>query len=256
MSISGIDGPESSQLSAGYAPDESRISEQRQQGDFLDSLMISKDKDSNGVLSFDESGLTKEKFSKLDADGNGQVSPSEVQAVLDKLQKEKGELGKLDVQMQQAEEVAAKAPNPAAQQMVGFEESGLDEDTFNMLDSDGDGKVSQADIDSVVGEEQQPEEQGDGSLFSEALSEFEKNFFRKEEDEEEKDLNKDGVVSEEEELQAEKLAGINAEKTDESEQKEQQQGPSARHMAGIRAYQNQASEFFAAASQSSVKFQY
>ncbi|WP_421904049.1 hypothetical protein [Maridesulfovibrio sp.] len=259
MSISGIESPENSKVSADYAPDESRISEQRQQADFLESLMISKDKDSNGILTLDESGLRKEEFSKLDADGNGSVTPTEVQAVLEKMQKEKGELGKLDVQIQQAEESAVKRPNAAPPKMVTLEDSGLDERTFNMLDSDGDGKVSQSEIDSLRDAEERVQE---GSLFSEALSEFQKNFFRKEEDEEDKDLNGDGVVSvEEEELaeqQAAKVTGVNAKESEEPTADTEPQGRrfSARQMAGVRAYQNQASEFFAAASQSSVNFEY
>ncbi len=255
MSISGIDGPESSQLSADYAPDESRISEQRQQSDFLDSLMISKDRDSNGILTLDESGLRKEEFSKLDADGNGSVTPSEVQAVLEKLQKEKGELGKLDVQMQQAEESAVKSPRAASQKMVSLEDSGLDEKTFNMLDSDGDGKVSQAEIDSVKSEEKQAQE---GNLLSEALAEFEKNFFRKKKDDEEekeRELNKEEVVDEEDK-QSVQITGINAEQKEESTNDRQGRSFSARQMVGVRAYQDQAANFFASAAQSSVKFEY
>ncbi|GKT18140.1 hypothetical protein ADUPG1_004242, partial [Aduncisulcus paluster] len=100
--------------------------------------------------------------------------------------------------------------------MVSFEESGLDEKTFNMLDSDGYGKVSQTEIDSLRDTDERVQE---GNLFSEALSEFKKNFFQKEKDDEEKDLNGDGVVSEEEEelakQQAAQVTGVNAEESKE-----------------------------------------
>ncbi|WP_320173635.1 hypothetical protein [Maridesulfovibrio sp.] len=259
MSISVIDGSENSQVSANYAPDESRIIEQSQQADFIDSLMISKDKDGDGILDLDESGLRKKEFSKYDVDGNGRISVAEVQAKLEQLQQQKGDIGKLDVEMQQAENSAAKMPNAGPQKMVTLEDSGLDERTFNMLDSDGDGKVSQAEIDSLRDAEERVQE---GSLFSEALSEFQKNFFQKEKDDEEKDLNGDGVVSEEEEekakQQAAQVTGVNAEESKEPATNTEPQGKrfSARQMAGVRAYQNQASEFFAAASNSSVSFQY
>lgn len=128
-----------------------------------------------------------------------------------------------------------------------------------MLDSDGDGKVSQAEIDSLKDAEERVQE---GSLFYEALSEFQKNFFRKEEDEEDKDLNKDGVISvEEEELaeqQAAKVTGVNAKESEESTTDIEPQGKrfSARQMAGVRAYQDQAANVFVSAAQSSVKFEY
>lgn len=260
MSLSGPYGVDEAQVSGNYTPDESRISDKQQQIDFLDSLMISQDKDSNGILTLDESGLSKEDFSKLDPDGNDMVTPAEMQAVLQKLHKEKGELGKLDVEMQQAAESSSQSSNAASQTMVGFDDSGLDADTLNILNSDEEDKVSQADSDLIKDAEAQ--EQGEGSPFSEALSEFKKNFFQKEKDEEEKDLNKDGVVSKEEEEQAEQQAaqvtGVNTEESKKTATKIKPQGRSfsARQLAGARAYQNQASEFFAAASKSSVSFQY
>lgn len=259
MSISGIENPELSQINANTAPDESGIIEKQQQSDFLDSLMISKDKDSNGILTLDESGLRKEEFSKFDADGNNMVTPAEMQAVLEKLHKEKGELGKLVVEMQQAEEFSAKIPNADSKNMVGFETGGLDEVASGMPDSDEEDKVSNDAADFLKTEDQG---EGENGVFSEALSEFQKNFFRKEEDEEEKDLDKDGVVSPEEEEQAQQKAaqitGVNSKENEKNATDSEPQGRSftARQMAGVRAYQNQASEFFATAAQATVNFQY
>ena len=225
MSISIIDGSENSQVSANYAPDESRIIEQTQQADFIDSLMISKDKDGDGILDLDESGLRKKEFSKYDVDGNGRISVAEVQAKLEQMQQQKGAIGKLDVEMQQAENSA------------------------------GDGKVSQSDIDAAKSAEKQGEDEG--SDFSKALSEFEKSFFsRKKDDEDEKDLNKDGVVTDEEREQPAKVTGLNAEKNEESSDDRQGKSFSARQMAGVRAYQDQAANVFVSAAQSSVKFEY
>ncbi len=70
------------------------------------------------------------------------------------------------------------------------------------------------------------------------------------------------VCSEEEEelakQQAAQVTGVNAEESKEPATNTEPQGKrfSARQMAGVRAYQNQASEFFAVASNSSVSFQY
>jgi len=259
MSLSGIDSPELSQVNADFAPDESGILEKQQQSDFLDSLMVSKDKDSNGVLTLDESGLSKKEFSKFDADGNNMVTPAEMQAVLEKLHKEKGEFGKLVVEMQQAAESSAESPNADSKNVVGFETGGLDEVASNMLDSDEDDKVSNDAADLLKTEDQG---EGGNGVFSEALSEFQKNFFRKEEDEEEKDLDKDGVVSPEEEEQAQQKAaqitGVNSKENEKNATDSEPQGRSftARRMAGLRAYQNQASEFFATAAQATVNFQY
>ena len=255
MSISVIDGSETSQVSANYAPDESRIIEQSQQADFIDSLMISKDKDGDGILDLDESGLRKKEFSKYDVDGNGRISVAEVQAKLEQLQQQKGAIGKLDVEMQQAENSAAKGIQPPAQKMVSFEESGLDKETFDMLDADGDGKVSQSDLNAAKSAEKQGENEEND--FSKALSEFEKSFFsRKKDDEDEKDSDKDGVVTDEEREQSAKLTGINAEKNEEASKDRQGRSFSARQMAGVRAYQDQAANVFASAAQSSVKFEY
>ncbi len=189
MSIPIIDGSENSQVSANSAPDESRIIEQSQQADFIDSLMISKDKDGDGILDLDESGLRKKEFSKYDADGDGRISVAEVQAKLEQMQQQKGAIGKLDVEIQKAENTAAKGIQPPAQKMVTLEDSGLDEKTFNMLDSDGDGKVSQTEIDSLRDAEERVQE---GSLFSEALSEFKRIFSRRKRMTR-KGLNGDGV---------------------------------------------------------------
>ncbi len=259
MGISGVTNSDSSQINANYGTNESTVIEKQQQSDFVDSLMISEDKDSDGILTLEESGLSKKEFAKLDADGNDRITPAEVQAVLEKLQKEKGELGKLDVQMQQAAESSPKAQGTVAQGMVNFEDSGLDEDVFKALDSDGDGKVSKEAADLLRVDDK---EGGEDGVFAEALPEYQKSFFKKKDEDEDKDLNKDGVVSVEEEEQAEQqaaqVAGVNTEESKEPATDNEPQGRrfSARQMAGVRAYQNQASEFFASASKSSVSFQY
>lgn len=259
MSISGVTNSDTSQINANYSFNESSISEKQQQSDFLDSLMISEDKDSNGVLTLEESGLSKKEFAKLDADGNNRVTPAEVQAVLEKMQKQKGELGKLDVQMQQAEESSSKIPGSSNNELVNFEDSGLGEDMFKVLDSDGDGKVAKdlADIMRL-----NDKEKGEGGVFAEALSEYQKNIFKKKDEDEKKDLNKDGVVSVEEEEQAEQqsaqVAGANAAASEEAadEAEPQEKRLSAKQMAGVRAYQNQAANFFGANTQSSVSVEY
>ena len=264
MSISGIDGTESAQSyidSVPNVPEESKISPNSQDADFIDSLMISKDTDGDGILDLDESGLRKKKFDKYDIDGNGKISADEVQAEIERIQKQKSELGKLDVHMQQAEHFAANVQKNNSQSLLGFEESGLDEDTFNMLDSDGDGKVSQADINAATASETEDQGLSGDKTFSEAVEEYDKRFFSRKKDDEEdndlnNDLNNDGTVTEEELRQSEKTAGIKAEQNKDSEESEKMKGPSARHMAGVRAYQEQAAGFFASAAQSTVEFEY
>ena len=264
MNISGVNSSESMQMSAERAtaeraPAEQKIPEQQKDCEFVESLMISKDKDGDGILSLNDSGLRKKEFVKYDLDGNGKISVAEVQAKLEQMQQQKGEIGKLDIQMQQAENSSAKGVESSSTKMVGFEESGLDQETFNMLDSDGDGKISQTDIDAA----RESEEQGKDadSDFSKALSDFEKSFFsKKKEDEEKEDLNKDGVVSPEEEEQAQKQAaqitGVNVKEKPSSEAEPPGRRFTAIQMSGVRAYQNQASDFFASAAQSTVNFEY
>ncbi|WP_321400893.1 hypothetical protein [Maridesulfovibrio sp.] len=259
MAVSGINGSENTQAQAyahaEFSPDESTILAKQQESDFVDSLMISKDKDGDGILDLDESGLRKKEFAKYDIDANGKITVAEVQAQLDRLQQQKSAIGKLDVEMQQAEDFSAKGVQPSAQKMVSFEDSGLDKETFDMLDSDGDGKVSQTDINAARTEEEKGQE--GSSDFSEALSEFEKSFFsNKKDDEEEEDLNKDGFISDDEREQTAKVTGIKAEKTEESANDGQKQGLSAKHIAGVRAYQNQAADFFAGVAQSTMSFEY
>ncbi|WP_432738510.1 hypothetical protein [Maridesulfovibrio sp. FT414] len=267
MSISAIGYAQKPQEFAESISDYSSAPELQEENSFVESLMISKDKDSNGILDLKESGLRQKEFAKYDHDGNGQISMSEVSAYLE----QKAKIGELSVAMGQVEDYSGSGAKEADSSLVSFESSGLDADSFSKFDSDGDGLLSADELGAAIQAEKIDEEADASTAFSEALSEFKKNAFRKEEEKKE-DLDGNGEVSaaerradregkiKDKETVQNVEKGITDSATDDAEMDNAQMGADGRqaysssYMAGIRAYRKQSGDSVAFGNQFSTEY--
>uniref|UniRef100_B8DL49 Calcium-binding EF-hand-containing protein n=1 Tax=Nitratidesulfovibrio vulgaris (strain DSM 19637 / Miyazaki F) TaxID=883 RepID=B8DL49_NITV9 len=117
------------------------------------SLLGQLDKDVNGGLSLKESGLEQDSFNALDTDGDGTVTGFELEAALKSGVASIGDDGTLSVNTAAASDAAAQAYASLSAMIMGLadtdksggltaEETGLDEESFNQFDLDGDGVIS------------------------------------------------------------------------------------------------------------------
>ncbi|WP_320171525.1 hypothetical protein [Maridesulfovibrio sp.] len=238
MSISDIGGIQDPQTYTESISNYSTVPEAQQESDFVESLMISKDKDSDGILTLKESGLRKKEFAELDYDADGRISAAEISAHLD----QKARMGALSVAMRQVEDFSSGGAESADENMVSFESSGLDAESFSEIDSDGDGMISKDELGAANLEDISDPGEDSASAFSDAFSEFKKSFFASEEDKKDEDLDDDGEVSAAERFLSSQQKGSS--KSEEAETTESEtngkNGYSAAYRSGVRAYQQQA----------------
>lgn len=180
------------------------------------SLLGQLDTDINGGLSLEESGLEQESFDALDADGDGTVTGIELEDALKSGVASIGDGGTLSVDASAASDAATQAYASLTAMIMGLadsdqsgdltqEESGLDEDTFNQFDLDGDGVITGDELSTAI--ENGVASSSDSSLTAaasgSAASSASGSSSSSSEDEEEEeyddlDTNKDGMVSSEE----------------------------------------------------------
>ena len=181
------------------------------------SLLGQLDTDISGGLSLDESGLEQESFDALDADGDGTVTGFELEAALKSGVASVGDGGTLSVDASAASDAAAQAYESLTAMIMGLadsdqsgdltqEESGLDEDTFNQFDLDGDGVITGDELSAAIENGVASSSESDstlaaaasGSSASGASSSSGSSSEDEEEEYDELDTNKDGMVSTEE----------------------------------------------------------
>ncbi|WP_353117717.1 EF-hand domain-containing protein [Nitratidesulfovibrio sp.] len=174
------------------------------------SLLGQLDTDINGGLSLEESGLEQESFDALDADGDGTVTGFELEDALNSGVASIGDDGTLSVDASAASDAATQAYASLTAMIMGLadsdqsgdltqEESGLDEDTFNQFDLDGDGVITGDELSTAI--ENGVASSSDSSLTAAASSSAASSSSSEDEEEEEYDeldTNKDGTVSTEE----------------------------------------------------------
>lgn len=179
------------------------------------SLLGQLDTDINGGLSLEESGLEQESFDALDADGDGTVTGFELEDALNSGVASIGDDGTLSVDASAASDAAAQAYASLTAMIMGLadsdqsgdltqEESGLDEDTFNQFDLDGDGVITGDELSTAIENGVASSSESDSTLAAAAsgssASSASSSSSEDEEEEEydELDTNKDGTVSTEE----------------------------------------------------------
>ncbi len=183
------------------------------------SILEQDDADGDGVLSLDETPLDEETFNSIDADGDGSITAEELSA---------------DMEANMAEGSAPPPPPPNSEMstdelassilestdtdddsLLSLNETGLDEDTFNAIDSDGDGSLTADELSAYI-EEQIAETvnllastDSSSTSDSESSTETEETSSssgsgsgESEEEYDTYDLNEDGVVTMDELYQA------------------------------------------------------
>ncbi len=200
MSISGVD----SYTNSGMSPYMMfKMRESREGGDrdgFVGAISGKKDGEKNGLARIKEAGMGKDMFASVDTDGDGRNS-EDVLGDVAKRHAEKAFMGELSMMMQGGgkglkqyanhdtnAESLVDALDLDDDSLINLEESGLSEELFQVLDVDGDGKISGQELKESMGEIaglQNPSGSGGGKGSSDKEEEFD-----------EYDLNKDGIVSE------------------------------------------------------------
>lgn len=179
------------------------------------SLLGQLDQDVSGGLSLDESGLEQESFDALDTDADGTVTGFELEAALKSGVASVGDDGTLSVDASAASDAAAQAYASLTAMIMGLadsdqsgdltqEESGLDEDTFNQFDLDGDGVITGDELSTAIengvasSSDSSLTAAASGSSASGASGSSGSSGEDEEEEYDELDTNKDGMVSSEE----------------------------------------------------------
>ncbi|OEU70742.1 MAG: hypothetical protein BA863_14755 [Desulfovibrio sp. S3730MH75] len=240
MSISGV----GSYMNSGMSPDMiSKMRESREGGskeDFVSSIFEKKDGDGNGLLSLEESSMSKDMFTSVDTDGDSQVSEEEVLADMEKRHEEKARMGELSMMMHGGGGKGGQGD---------MFDSFMDE-----LDGDSDGKISGEELKSAMGPPPPP--LGAESSNATASSSSSSSESDSEVEYDEYDLNQDGVVSTEELRQAFKdgdqsLAGVFGQNEGQGQGSRgpmgrggEVDGQSALTRMAMRAYQEQNNEAY------------
>lgn len=200
--------------------------------DMAGQLINDNDTDGDGLLSVKEMDISEDQFAELDTDGDGQVSSDEIATGL--ADHAQGLRDLVNPAAQFAQHLLAQF-DADGDEALSFDESGLAEDDFALVDTDGDGSLSAEEIEASApppppkggpGEAGATMTQADSGLSSSTFSEM--------------DTDGDGVVS-----QAELLAWMQKSQTslaeimDEEEGTEDASGVAGLFTSAMQAYQNQ-----------------
>jgi len=194
--------------------------------DIAASILEQDDADGDGLLSLSETSLDEDRFNEIDSDGDGYISAEELSADAKSHMQQNAAMGQLSVLMQSgnSDEIAAsilEKDDEDGDGLLSLSETSLDEDRFNEIDSDGDGYISAEELSADMQENMAEGSAATAAAASESVaattqtastdettsasssgSSSSSSSSDDEEDYDEYDLNKDGVVTVDELLQA------------------------------------------------------
>lgn len=178
---------------------------------FAQSFIADHDKDSDGLLAMGETDFDQEQFDSIDTDGDGFLSAGELSAEEQRRQ----ESGAFTVAMQSfspdTDKIAASlisALDTDNDGVLSAGESGLDDDLFGSLDADGDGAITMTELADALNSQTETARTETAAAETAAMSGTAASGAgasgtgASEEEYDELDLNKDGIVSADELRQA------------------------------------------------------
>ena len=179
------------------------------------SIFEKDDADGNGLLSLDETPLDEDRFNSIDSDGDGFISQEELAADAKAREEAMSSLtGQLTMLMQGIDpgEMAAsivEKDDADGDGMLSFEETPLDEDRFNAIDTDGDGFITADELSADMQENlaegmsmPSAEAEAQAASASGSASSGGSSGSSDSEEYDDYDLNQDGVVTFDELMQA------------------------------------------------------
>lgn len=172
---------------------------------FAQSFIADHDKDSDGLLAMGETDFDQEQFDSIDTDGDGFLSAGELSAEEQRRQ----ESGAFTVAMQSfrldTDKIAASlisALDTDNDGVLSAGESGLDDDLFGSLDADGDGAITMTELADALNSQAETARTEAAAAETAASGAGASGTGASEEEYDELDLNKDGIVSADELRQA------------------------------------------------------
>ncbi|GFM37611.1 hypothetical protein [Desulfovibrio psychrotolerans] len=214
MSIYGVSGSGSSGglaqlLAQAIAQRQAQQTDTESTERFAQSFITDHDKDSDGLLAMGETDFDQKQFDSIDTDGDGFLSAGELSAEEQRRQ----ESGAFAMAMQSfgldTDKIAASlisALDTDSDGMLSAGESGLDEDLFGSLDADGDGAITTAELTDALNSQLETAQTQTAAAGTAATAGMPgaaaSGTGSSEEEYDELDLNKDGIVSADELRQA------------------------------------------------------
>jgi len=208
MSISALN---TTSLSSGYGMGQMAAygGKKPSEEDMAEFIVEKDDADGDGLLSLSETPLDEDRFNSIDADGDGFISAEELSADAKAQQQTNPLMGQLTLQMQGIDP-GTMASNIIEQDdadgdgSLSLDETPLSEELFNSIDADDDGFITAEELTNDISSKQaegMPAPPSDGGQAAAASSDSASGT-SSDEEYDSYDLNKDGVVSMSELLQA------------------------------------------------------
>ena len=110
-------------------------------------LMVQDDSDGDGALAIDETPLSEEMFNTADSDGDGYLSEEELE---DYLASGPGAAGSVQTLSEMDASAILESDDEDEDGVLSFEETPLTEEMFATADSDGDGFLSEAELEDYI----------------------------------------------------------------------------------------------------------